>query len=96
MAESLYFVYLLTNWNNSVMYIGMTNDLQRRVYEHQNKLVKGFSSKYNLNKLVYFESTRDVTVAIDREKQIKRWRRDKKNQLVDQENPDWEDLSLSW
>jgi len=96
MAESLYFVYLLTNWNNSVMYIGVTNDLQRRVYEHQNKLVKGFSSKYNLNKLVYFESTRDVTVAIDREKQIKRWRRDKKNQLVDQENPDWEDLSLSW
>ena len=66
-----YYVYLMTNWNNKVMYIGVTNDLQRRVYEHRNKLLKGFTEKYNINKLVYFEETSDVTAAITREKEIK-------------------------
>jgi len=88
-----YYVYLMTNWNNKVMYIGVTNDLQRRVYEHRNKLLKGFTEKYNINKLVYFEETSDVTAAITREKEIKKWRREKKNALVQRVNPDWKDLS---
>jgi len=77
-----YYVYLLTNWNNKVMYLWVTNNLERRLYEHKNKLVKGFTEKYNVNKLVYFEETQDVTAAIAREKEIKKWRREKKNQLV--------------
>ncbi len=87
-----YYVYLMTNWNNKVMYLGVTNDLERRVYEHKNKLHKGFTEKYNINKLVYFEETSDVTVAITREKEIKKWRREKKNALVERVNPDWKDL----
>jgi putative endonuclease len=94
MTHRLYFVYLMTNWNNTVMYVGMTNDLPRRVYEHKNKLLKGFTSTYNINKLVYYESTTDVHSAIDREKEIKKWRRDKKNKLVIMNNPDWIDLSI--
>jgi len=88
-----YFVYLLTNWNNKVMYIGMTNDLVRRVYEHKTKAVKGFTEKYNVNRLVYFEETSDVHAAIAREKEIKKWRREKKNALVIQANPEWRDLA---
>jgi putative endonuclease len=75
------------------MYVGFTNDLKRRVYEHQKKLVKGFTEKYNVNKLVYFEETRDVIAAIAREKEIKKWRREKKNSLVLKMNPEWKDLS---
>lgn len=88
-----YYVYLITNWNNKVIYIGVTNDLNRRIYEHKNKLVEGFSKKYNLTKLVHFEETNDVNAAIAREKEIKKWRREKKNNLVNQTNPRWEDLS---
>ncbi|CAH1074579.1 GIY-YIG nuclease family protein [Candidatus Nitrotoga sp. 1052] len=91
-----YYVYLLTNWNNKVMYIGVTSNLELRVYEHKNKLVEGFTQKYNVNKLVSFESTNDVLAAIEREKQIKKWRREKKNQLVTGMNPEWKDLSLEW
>ena len=91
-----YFVYLLTNWNNKVIYVGVTNDLERRLYEHKNKLIKGFTEKYNLNKLVYFEETNDILSAITREKEIKKWRREKKNQLVERCNAKWEDLSLKW
>ena len=76
------------------MYIGMTNDLVRRVYEHKTKAVKGFTEKYNVHKLVYFEETSDVNVAIAREKEIKKWRRAKKNALVIRENPEWRDLGL--
>ena len=75
------------------MYLGVTNNLERRVYEHRNKLIKGFTEKYNVNKLVYFEETSDVAVAITREKEIKKWRREKKNALVKKVNPDWKDLS---
>jgi putative endonuclease len=75
------------------MYVGMTNDLLRRVYEHKTKAVKGFTEKYNVNKLVYFEETPDVRAAIAREKEIKRWRREKKNALVFKSNPEWKDLS---
>ena len=91
-----YFIYLLTNWKNKAIYIGVTNDLERRLYEHKNKLVKGFTEKYNVSKLVYFEETQDVTTAIDREKEIKKWRREKKDRLVNQTNPNWRDLSSEW
>jgi len=91
-----YYVYLLTNWNDEVMYVGVTNDLARRGYEHKTRLMKGFTEKYNLSKLVYFEETSDVTAAIVREKEIKKWRREKKNALVNKSNPDWRDLSADW
>jgi putative endonuclease len=91
-----YYVYLLTNWNNKVIYVGMTNDLQRRIYEHKNKSVRGFTSRYNVNKLVYFEHMTDVLQAIAREKEIKKWRREKKNRLVESMNPEWKDLSAEW
>ncbi|MBP6057895.1 MAG: GIY-YIG nuclease family protein [Nitrosomonas sp.] len=94
--EKTYYVYLLTNWNNQVMYVGVTNDLERRIYEHKNKLVDGFTKKYNVEKLVYFETASDVLAAIEREKQIKKWRREKKNQLAIEMNPEWKDLSLEW
>jgi len=92
----MYFVYILTNWDNSVMYIGVTGNLEKRLYEHRNNLVDGFTKKYNVHKLVYFESTSDVRSAIAREKQLKGWRREKKNALVALENPTWEDLSKNW
>ena len=75
------------------MYVGVTNNLERRIYEHENKLIKGFTEKYNVNKLVYFEETQDVNAAIEREKEIKKWRREKKNQLVNLMNPKWDDLT---
>jgi putative endonuclease len=74
------------------MYVGVTNNLERRIYEHKSKLVKGFTKKYNVNKLVYFAETRDVTAAIARERENKKWRREKKNQLVNQLNPTWKGL----
>jgi len=91
-----YYVYLLTNWKNKVIYIGVTNNLMRRIYEHKNKLVKGFTQKYNVNKLVYYEETNDVIAALSREKEIKKWRREKKNQLVNHINPAWRDLAMEW
>jgi putative endonuclease len=91
-----YYVYLLTNWNNKVMYIGVTNNLERRLSEHKNNLVKGFTQKYNVHRLVYFEETSDVKVALSREKEIKKWRREKKNMLVIAVNPEWKDLSDEW
>jgi len=75
------------------MYVGITYNLQRRIYEHQNKLIDGFSKKYNLTKLVYYENTTDVISAIEREKEIMKWRREKKNNLVESLNPNWTDLS---
>ena len=95
-SSGKYYVYLLTNWNNRVLYVGITNNLERRVYEHKHKMIKGFTEKYNLKKLVYFEQTEDVISAITREKEIKKWRREKKNQLVNKVNAGWEDLSLRW
>ena len=91
-AENRYYVYLLTNWNHRVMYVGVTNDLVRRIYEHKNKLVRGFTEKYNVNKLVYFEETEDVRSALAREKEIKKWRREKKDALVVSVNPEWKEL----
>ena len=94
--EHHYYVYLMTNWNNKVMYVGITNNLERRVYEHKQKLVKGFTEKYKVNKLLYFEETGDVWAALAREKEIKKWRREKKNDLVQSLNPRWIDLSEGW
>ncbi len=83
---------MVTNRNNKVLYTGITNNLERRIYEHKNKLVKGFTKKYNVNKLVYFDYTQDIYAAITREKQIKGWTRRKKDELVESMNPGWEDL----
>ena len=94
MNDRTYYVYILTNQNNKVMYVGMTNNLKRRIYEHKNKLVDGFSKKYNLNKLVYFESSSQIEPILNREKEIKKWRREKKNNLVESMNPEWKDLSI--
>jgi putative endonuclease len=79
-----------------VIYVGVTNDLTRRIYEHKNKLVEGFTKKYNVDKLVYFEETNDVNSALAREKEIKKWHREKKNNLVLRMNPKWNDLSKEW
>ena len=88
-----YYVYLLTNEKGNVIYTGVTNDLLRRVYEHKNHLDKGsFTAQYNIEKLVYYETTNDVESAIAREKQIKGWNRKRKNKLVESKNPNWNDL----
>ena len=91
--EKSYYVYLITNWNNKVLYIGVTNNLERRLYEHKNRLCDGFTKKYNINKLVYFEETTDIKSAITREKELKGWRREKKNRLVESTNKNWRNLS---
>ncbi|MCH8225533.1 MAG: GIY-YIG nuclease family protein [Chloroflexi bacterium] len=90
-----YYVYILTNGVRT-LYIGVTNDLTRRVYEHQNKLIDGFTKKYNIAMLVHYEVTTDVQSAIAREKQLKGWRRSKKIELIQASNPEWVDLSLGW
>lgn len=92
MRDKYYYVYILSNWSNRVVYVGMTNNLARRLYEHKNKLVQGFTKKYNLTKLVYYEYTNDVNAAITREKEIKGWRREKKNILIESINKEWKDL----
>ena len=91
-----YYVYILTNWNNKVLYIGVTNNLERRVYEHRMQLADGFTKKYNVHKLVYYEYTNAVESAIAREKQLKGWTRAKKDALISKMNPSWTDLSDSW
>jgi len=89
------YVYLLANKHNNVLYTGVTSDLIRRVYEHKNKLVKGFTQKYNVDRLVYFEACENIVVAIEREKQIKGWSRKKKDDLINALNPVWHDLYRS-
>ena len=88
----MYYVYILTNKVNTVMYIGMTNNLKRRLLEHKSEQIKGFTKKYHVHKLVYFERYSDVDIAIAREKQLKHWVRSKKNSLVEAQNPNWDDL----
>ncbi|NCO88421.1 endonuclease [Candidatus Roizmanbacteria bacterium CG_4_10_14_0_2_um_filter_36_35] len=90
-----YYIYILTNKSNT-LYIGVTNNLQKRLYEHKNKLVEGFTKKYNLDKLIYFETYQDINEAIKREKQIKGWIRKRKIELIKSKNPTFEDLSLSF
>lgn len=91
-----YFVYFMSNKSNSVLYVGVTNDLERRVLEHKEKRNKGFTEKYNCNKLVFFENTNDISVALLREKQLKNWCREWKNTLIEIENSGWKDLSVDW
>ena len=93
--EKQYYVYIMTN-RSRTLYTGVTGDLVRRVYEHKNKLVDGFTRKYNITKLVYYEVTDEITSAIAREKQIKGWLRKKKIALVESMNPEWKDLSEEW
>ena len=88
-----YYVYILANSTNVAIYVGVTKDLVRRVYEHKHHLdPDSFTAKHNIHKLVYYESTSDVTAAIEREKQIKGWNRKRKNKLIETMNPKWEDL----
>jgi putative endonuclease len=94
--EENYVVYILTNYSETTFYVGVTSNLERRIYEHKNKFFKGFSSKYNLNKLVYFEQTSSIIAAISREKQLKNWRREWKLNLIKGFNPDFKDLSEGW
>ena len=89
------YVYLLSNKHSNVLYTGVTNDLIRRVYEHKNKLVKGFTQKYNVDRLVYYEACANIVAAIEREKQIKAWSRKKKDDLVNTLNSEWVDLYRS-
>ena len=88
-----YYVYLITNFKNTVLYTGVTNDLERRVFEHKNGTYEGFTKKYNCNKLVYFEVYSDPENAIKREKEIKGWVREKKDNLINAVNPAWLNLS---
>ncbi len=87
---------MLTNRNNKVLYTGITNDLERRIFEHKNKLIYGFTAKYNLTKLVYFEEFSNINDAITSEKKIKGWLRQKKNKLIESLNPSWDDLTSNF
>ena len=95
MGLKLYYVYMMTNWTNSVLYIGVTGDLSRRVSEHISQEYSGFTQKYNLNKLVYFEEFLDIKQAISREKQLKGWNRSKKNELISNFNVEWKNLAFN-
>ena len=86
------YIYILTNEYNKVLYIGVTSNLIKRIYEHKNKFIDGFSKKYNLNKLVYYETIEDITTAIEREKYLKGKTRKYKLELINKKNPNWEDL----
>ena len=90
-----YYVYIMTN-KSRTLYTGVTNDLIRRVYEHKNKIIKGFTSRYNITMLVFYETYSSIHLAIEREKQIKGWLRKKKIALIDSVNPEWNDLCEEW
>jgi putative endonuclease len=90
-----YYVYIMTNKSRTI-YIGVTNNLERRVYEHKNKLVEGFTSRYDLDRLAWYAATEDVREAIAYEKRFKGWTRAKKIALIEEVNPHWEDLSAGW
>ena len=94
-GERQYFVYMLANKMRR-LYVGMTNDLERRVWEHRTKTAEGFTSRYNIDRLVWYESTGQVMDAIEREKEIKGWRREKKIALIETDNPRWVDLAREW
>ena len=92
MTGNAYYVYILASRKNGTLYIGVTNDLLKRVYEHKQKLVEGFTREYNVHMLVYFEQTNDVESAITKEKQMKKWERQWKIDLIEEKNPEWKDL----
>jgi len=87
-----YYVYILSSKRNGTLYIGITNNLLRRVYEHKNNIIKGFTEKYKVHNLVYYEIANDINAAITREKRIKKWKRQWKIELIEKDNPEWRDL----
>ena len=89
-------VYIMTNYSETSLYIGVTSNLQKRVWEHKNKVINGFTEKYNVDKLVYYETTDSIESAIKREKQLKNWHRQWKLNLIKEKNPEFKDLSLDW
>ena len=95
MDRHSYCVYMVAS-KSRVLYIGMTTNLERRIFEHKNDVIEGFSKQYRCHRLVYYESFDDVTKAINREKQLKRWNREKKVFLIERGNPTWEDLAAEW
>jgi putative endonuclease len=92
MNRKNYFLYILSNKRNGTLYTGVTNNLIRRIYEHKNSLYDGFTKKYNIHNLVYYENYNDIRSAINREKQIKKWNRKWKLELIEKDNPEWKDL----
>ncbi len=88
----MYYVYILASRPNGTLYVGVTNDLIKRVWQHKQNLIEGFTNRYQVHQLVYFETASDVTVAIQREKQVKKWTREWKVRLIERTNPDWKDL----
>ena len=92
----IYWIYILADKPFGTLYIGVTNNLKRRMYEHRNKLVKGFTEKYNINLLVYHEGTNDIEAALTKEKQLKKRNRGWKIKLIEKTNPQWKDLSADW
>ncbi|MBM3256672.1 MAG: GIY-YIG nuclease family protein [Candidatus Moranbacteria bacterium] len=96
MGKYIYYIYILASKKNGTLYIGVTNNLERRMYEHKNEVIKGFTKKYDVKNLVYYEETDDVSIAITREKQLKKWNREWKLKLIEKENPGWKDLSRDW
>ena len=94
-ADRQYYVYIMTN-RSRTLYTGMTSNIKQRVHQHKNKLIEGFTKKYNINRLLHVETFSDVYSAIAREKTIKGWLRQKKIELINQENPGWKDLSEDW
>ena len=92
----IYVVYILTNYNETTFYIGVTGNLQKRIWEHKNKVVEGFTKKYNIDRLVYYELTENIESALNREKQLKRWHRQWKINLIKEMNPEFKDLSEQW
>ena len=91
-----YYVYILASKKNGTLYIGLSSNLAKRIYEHKNKLIEGFTKKHNVNKLVYYEETTDIRIAISREKQLKKWNRAWKLELIEKCNPEWNDLAEDW
>jgi len=91
-----YYTYILTHDQNHIFYVGITNNIKRRMFEHKNSTFKTHVGKYNIKKLVYFEEHKDVRIAIRREKTIKKWKREWKMNLITEMNPDWNDLSAGW
>lgn len=94
--QKSYYVYIMASKPNGTIYTGVTNNLERRVYEHKNNIIKGFTSKYQIHRLVYFEETNNINDALELEKQIKGWLRKKKVALIESVNPNWDDLAEDW
>lgn len=90
-----YFVYMLASGRHGTLYVGVTNELARRVYEHKTKIIKGFTTQYDVNRLVWYEAYERIDEAIAREKALKKWHRDWKIRLIEEMNPEWEDLYLT-